>query len=348
MKYSNVFIEDVNWVVPQNVVSTRALEEQLQPALQALNIPLGRIEALTGLAERRFWDPGIKPSEPATQAASELLHRNAHLSTLVGALVNGSVCRDYLEPATATVLAHNLGLPQQTILFDVSNACLGFATAMSVAANMIELGQIQAALVVSSEGSLEVVENSLTALLAQPSEQTLLQSVPTLTLGSAAVAMLLVHRKHTRRKLQFHGGVTMNDAKQSQLCLWGPDTGFPSDKYHTMATDGRTLLEKGTALAVATWHSFVRDFGVSNDEVAAYFCHQVGPMHRNLVFEALGLSVSKDFSSYEAHGNTGSAALPLTLGLGIEAGAFHPSQKAVMLGIGSGLVCTMYALEWHA
>jgi len=347
MRYNQVYLEDIAWVAPQNVISTRALEMKLKPALDALGIPVGHLEALTGLKERRFWDPGMKPSVPGTEASRILLGRNADFSSKIGALVNGSVCRDYLEPATATVLAHELGLPQNTVLFDVSNACLGFATAMSVVANMIELNQVEAALVVSSEGSLEVVENTISNLLSNPSEKALLAAVPTLTLGSAAVAMLMVNKRLSKKKLQFVGGVSLNDARQSQLCIWGPDTGFPSSIQHTMATDGKTLLETGTVLAAKTWDKFSLETGFDKKSAHAYFCHQVGPIHTSMVFKTLGLDASKDYSSYEVHGNTGSAALPLTLGMGIEADAIQPGQKAVLMGIGSGLVCTMYALEWH-
>ena len=78
-----------------------------------------------------------------------------------------------------------------TILFDVSNACLGFATGLSVVSNMIELGQIEAGMVVSSEAASEVVENTIKALVENPSEELLLASIPSLTLGSGSLGWLV-------------------------------------------------------------------------------------------------------------------------------------------------------------
>ena len=48
----------------------------------------------------------------------------------IGALVHGSVCRDFLEPATACGVHHGLGLPDRCAVYDVSNACLGLLNGM--------------------------------------------------------------------------------------------------------------------------------------------------------------------------------------------------------------------------
>jgi len=47
----------------------------------------------------------------------------------------------FLEPATATVVHHALGLPSTATIFDISNACLGFVNGMVTLANMIEWGR---------------------------------------------------------------------------------------------------------------------------------------------------------------------------------------------------------------
>lgn len=348
MLYENVYIDAYGYEIPENILKTANLENQLSPVYDKLNLAPGRLEMMTGLKERRFWDDGTRPSEVATKAAIKAIEMSPFRVDEIGALVNCSVCRDYLEPSTATVIAKNLGISGQSILFDVSNACLGFATGLGVAANMVELGQVESALVVSAEAASEVVENTIKALLQTPSEQLLLASIPSLTLGSAAVAFVLTSKKNSRRKLKFRGGVTLNDSDGSNLCLWGPDTGFPSQASHTMMTDGKTLLEKGTVLARKTWEKFSAKTGINVDSVDTVFSHQVGMLHRNVVFDAIGMDVKKDFTTFEYLGNTGSVAMPITTAMGCEKGAFSPGKQAVMMGIGSGLVCTMYNLEWES
>ena len=45
--------------------------------------------------------------------------RAASTARHIGALVHGSVCRDYLEPATACGVHHALGLPAECLVYDV-------------------------------------------------------------------------------------------------------------------------------------------------------------------------------------------------------------------------------------
>ena len=73
------------------------------------------------------------------------------------------MCRDYLEPATACGVHHRLGLPQECLVYDVSNACLGILNGIVQLANMIELGQIRAGIVVGTESSRPLVETTIDA-----------------------------------------------------------------------------------------------------------------------------------------------------------------------------------------
>ena len=112
---------------------------------------------------------------------------------MFGALVHGSVCRDYLEPATACRVHHGLGLPGEAMIYDVSNACLGLLTGMIQVANMIELGQIRAGVVVGTECGRELVENTIALLNADESltRDSIKDSIASLTIGSASVAIVL-------------------------------------------------------------------------------------------------------------------------------------------------------------
>ena len=50
----------------------------------------------------------------------------------IGILVNTSVCRDFLEPSTASIVAGKLRLPENCQNFDVGNACLAFLNGMDI------------------------------------------------------------------------------------------------------------------------------------------------------------------------------------------------------------------------
>ena len=113
-----------------------------------------------------------------------------------------------------------------------------------------------------------------------------------------------------------------------------------------MRTDSEALLEAGIALARATWGDFSAQTSWTPATPDHVICHQVGRRHQLRLYEALGLDIAKDFSTFETMGNVGSVSLPLTLSTAIEAGALKPGDKAALLGIGSGLSCQMAALQF--
>ncbi len=63
MHYQRVCLESVGYVLPDEIVTTDEIEQRLGPLYERLRLPAGRLEAMTGIAARRFWPPGVLPSE---------------------------------------------------------------------------------------------------------------------------------------------------------------------------------------------------------------------------------------------------------------------------------------------
>ncbi len=148
MLYKNVRIEAFGYEIPETVVTSQSLEERVAPIYEKLNLSYGRFELMTGIRERRFWDDETSPSQASTKAAEKAIAKSGIDKADIECLLHTSVCRDFLEPATATLVHDSLGLPPTATIFDISNACLGFTNGMITLANMIELGQVKAGIVV--------------------------------------------------------------------------------------------------------------------------------------------------------------------------------------------------------
>jgi 3-oxoacyl-[acyl-carrier-protein] synthase-3 len=121
---------------------------------------------------------------------------------------------------------------------------------------------------------------------------------------------------------------------------------FDLDRVPDMSTDYEGVLKNGLRLAPITWEATKEELGWKNSDVDRVFTHQVSVVHSKLLFQTLGLDLSKDFSTVEYLGNIGSVSLPITVAIGIDHGCVTPGDKVAMLGIGSGLVCLMLGLEW--
>lgn len=348
MRYQNVCIESFGYTVPEEVVTTDDLELRLEPLYSRLRLPAGRLELMTGIRERRFWPRGTLPSDISIGSGRLALEAANFSSARIGALIHGSVCRDHLEPATASRVHHELGLPHECQIYDVSNACLGLMNGMLQVANMIELGQIEAGLVVGTEGSRQLVETTVAALNRDTTltRQSVKNAVASLTIGSASCAILLTHRNISQTNNRLTTAAWRAHTQHHKLCHSGEDEAG-AGMSPLMNTDSETLMHEGIATGVATFEKFLTESGWSREDIHKTFCHQVGSGHRKLMLESLGLNSATDFTTLQWLGNTGSAALPITMAVGLEQGFATGGDRLAMLGIGSGINSLMLAVEWE-
>jgi 3-oxoacyl-[acyl-carrier-protein] synthase-3 len=345
MKFARTCIESLAVALPDQVLTSGDIETRLRPLYERLKLPEGRLELMTGIRERRVWPAGTRPSDASAAAGRAALAKSALKPEQVELFIHAAVCRDMMEPATASFAHRKLGLPPTAQIFDVSNACLGFLNSLTLAAGMIESGQIRCALVVAGENGGPLVEQTIRTLLEQPLDRHAIKPFfANLTIGSGAVAAVVCHHDLAPpgRAHRLLGGVARAATAHSELCQ-GDTHGADS---LAMQTDSEALLNAGLALARETWGGFAALAGWSAADVNRFICHQVGSTHRRKLYEALGLDLAKDYSTFETLGNTGSVALPATLALAAEAGAVKPGDKVALLGIGSGLNSLMLALEW--
>ena len=188
MRYKNVAIAGLGYAVPPKILSSAAIEDALAPVYERIGLHAGRLELMTGIKERRYWDSEVKPSDAAVLAARDALQKAGKNGQEVDVLIHASVCRDFLEPATASVVHEQLGLRAECQMFDLSNACLGVASSMAMAAQLIESGSIQSALVVAGEIGKPLVDATIAHLNSDESvtRKSIKSSFASLTIGSGA------------------------------------------------------------------------------------------------------------------------------------------------------------------
>lgn len=343
MRFNHAFIESLAVVLPDEILTSAAIEAELLPLYERLKLPLGRLELMTGIRERRMWPAGTRPSDASAAAGKAVLAQSALKASQIELFIHAAVSRDMLEPATASFAHRAIGLPPTAQIFDVSNACLGFLNALTVAAAMIDSGQIKCAMVVAGEHGRPLVEQTLRTLREQPlSRNAIKPYFANLTIGSGAVGAIVCHRELAPHGHRMIGGAARAATEHSALCQ-GDTHGADA---LAMQTDSEQLLAAGVALAKTTWEDFSRTTGFDADNTDRFVCHQVGSVHRRKLYETLGLEVTKDFSTFETLGNMGSVSLPATLALAVKENRIARGQRVGLLGIGSGLNCLMLALEW--
>ncbi|HZF98769.1 MAG TPA: 3-oxoacyl-ACP synthase III [Pseudoxanthomonas sp.] len=338
MLFQNVSIAGLAHIDAPHTLTSKDINEQLQPTLERLGIRTDVLGDIAGIHARRLWDDDTLSSDVATLAARKALNDAGIEGSQVGLLVNTSVSRDYLEPSTASIVSGNLGLGENCQNFDVANACLAFINGMDIAARMIERGDIDYALVVDGETANLAYKMTLERMKAPDvTEEEFRNELATLTLGCGAAAMVMSRSELAPDAPRYKGGVNRAATEWNRLCRGNLDR---------MVTDTRMLLIEGLKLAQKTFIAAKLALGWAVDELDQFVIHQVSQVHTQAFIKAFGIDPKKVLTIFGEHGNIGPASVPIVLSKLKELGRLKKGDRIALLGIGSGLNCSMAEVVW--
>lgn len=344
MRFDDLRLAAIEAALPETVLTSEALEERLAPLYDRLGVRVGRLELMTGIRERRLWAAGTRPSDAAAIAGRRALEACGLPAECIGALAHAAVSRDFLEPATASVVHRELGLPGHMQVFDLSNACLGFVNSILVFGAQIQAGLIDAALIVSGEDGGPLLQGTIDGLLNDPeADRALLKrAFASLTIGAGAAAAVITRGDLAPDAPRILGGHVRADTSHVKLCQ-GDHSADGAGLW--METDSEALLHAGCALAAETWPGLLGELGWAPEQVDRVVTHQVGVAHRKALLGALEIDAARDYPTVERLGNIGSVSLPATFALAREARHLQVGQRVAWLGIGSGLHCAMLGVQ---
>ena len=340
MLFQHVAIAGLAHIDAPRRLTSEEIHARLKPTLDRLGIKYNVLEEVAGVRERRLWDGEVKASDAATLAGVKALADAGIDADRIGLLVNTSVSRDYLEPSTASIVSGNLRLPDTCQNFDVANACLAFLNGMDIASRMIERGEIDYALVVNGETADLAYEKTLDRLSRDDvTEEQFRDEMATLTLGSGAAAMVLARSELAPGAPRYRGSVTRSATEWNQLCR--------GDLVHDrMIADGRMLLIEGLKLGQKTFTAARAALGWVVEELDEFVIHQVSKAHTKAFLKAFRIDPKKVLTIFGEHGNIGPASVPIVLSKLRELGRLKKGDRVALLGIGSGLNCSMAEVVW--
>lgn len=317
------------------VVTSAQIDERLAGAYARVGLRPGLIEGMAGISERRWWSDGSGFVEGAALAGAKALAEAGVDPQRVGVMINTSVSRAHLEPATAAGVHDAIGLPSSCQNFDVTNACLGFVNGMQLGASMIDSGHVEYALIVNGEDARPAHEAALARLAGPDStSKDIFAEFATLTLGSGAAAMVMGRADEHPDGHRLIGGVNRASTSHHELCV---------GDVEMMRTDSSGLLKYGLELSAGLWRDAAGEFDWAGG-ADLYVIHQVSQVHTDAICRELGIDPAKVPRTFPTRGNIGPASVPYTLAA--VADDLQPGAVVLLMGIGSGLNASCLELRW--
>ncbi|SMQ60836.1 3-oxoacyl-[acyl-carrier-protein] synthase-3 [Plantibacter sp. VKM Ac-1784] len=334
-RFDNVAMLSVASTLPSAVVTSVEIEEGLAAAMKRARLPKGILRRVAGVVERRHWGPDENSDDATVSAGRRALAEAGISPSQIGLMINTSVTRQHLEPSVAVRIHDGLGLPSSAINFDIANACLGFVTGMTMAAAMIESGQIEYALIVNGEDASEVHANTIERLSGSTIDRDdFMSEFASLTLGSGAAAAVIGPADRHPEGHRILGGVTRAATEFNHLCVGSVDGMF---------TDARALLKGGLDLVVSAWKEAAGD-SWRWSKMDRYITHQVSSIHTDSMVKAASLDRSRVPVTYPYLGNVGPASIPITLA--DQQSTLNKGDRVLLMGVGSGLNTGLMELAW--
>jgi 3-oxoacyl-(acyl-carrier-protein) synthase III len=277
------------------------------------------IEARTGIHTRHWAEPGTLAAPLAAEAlrralaaagmTPEALTRVVYVSSMGG---------DLLSPATGNKVIHELGLDRRCETFDINNGCLGFLSALDVAARSIATG-MDAVGIVNAELGSRVIRKE--------------DHRPWLICGDAVVASIVGPARPSEGIVASHA---INDPT------------FASDAYadHPLITDRREYLHfrppnRERALAAErlldrTLEPVLARAQVRLHEIEWVLLHQPTGVWLDAAIQRLALDPSRVVRVVDAIGSVASACIPAALDRLLRTLPVRAGHRLLMAGVGGG------------
>jgi 3-oxoacyl-[acyl-carrier-protein] synthase-3 len=323
-------IESIGVRLPEQRVSSHDLMQRCRPTARV------DLERFTGIRERRVCREGEDSLSLAVDAAWDCLSRSRHRPADIDLLISCSITKfvDGLsyrfEPALSLSIKEALGA-SQSLNFDVTNACAGMLTGISILDAMIRAGRIRCGMVVSGEYITSIADNAARSVRSVASPQ-----FASLTVGDSGAAVIVDRAEHPGEGIRACELVTI--AEHSELCIGKPFRGGPGAAMHTRAAE---LHEQAIAHALPLVGRALDRAGWSLDEVDVVIPHQTSARAiragQRQFGKALGGLPRETVNNLEAFGNTASTTHFVALHRQLREGRLRPEDRVILLGFASGI-----------
>lgn len=325
-------ILSVGHYLPETVVKSSDLIDEIGP--ENFGISSDLIQKRVGVAQMRHSAASEKPSDMAIAAAEVALKKAPIKREEIDHIIFCGVEGDYVEPSTAHWVQKALGLKPRTSCFDISNACLGFTTAMQVGNALIASGGAKYVLIVTGEKLSNLTQLVIRELQKCKSKSILSRKLGFLTVGDAGGAVLLAPSSGNNGFVHF-GARSLG--QHVEHCKYRVVDGI---------LDGQMIMERICAAGLRAHEEMfapnMERLGWAPELLDCVITHQVGQKPFTRLSEIFSVAEDKMTKTFDYLGNIATATFPVNLGL--YASKLKPGSKVFAAMTGSGLAVTQFGM----
>lgn len=288
-----------------------------------------KFKKMTGVYGRYDAGPKQCTSDFCFAAANELLKVKKVPPEEIGAVVFVTQTPDYVEPATACVLHHRLGIGKNCIAFDVNLGCSGYVYGLSILGSIMASSNINRALLLAGDTSAKIkydwlkqTENSFNLLFGDSGTATLLEK------DSGSDDMVFMLR---------------TDGSGYQAII-NPVYSCRHPRCTKKMMDDAEVFNFTISDVPEIVKEYFEHTGTDVEDFDCFAPHQANLFILKQLAKRTGIPMDKVLVSLDEYGNTSSSSIPLTLAKHYGDSVRDQNIKALACGFGIGLswgICSM-------
>ena len=237
-----------------------------------------------GAARQALENAGIKPEE-------------------IGACVVATFSADYLSPSAGCMLQRELGLPHDTVCFDLNAACSGFLFALNTASKYIEAGTHKKVIVIGAD--------KMSSIINYKDRNT----CP--IFGDGAAAVLL---EPSTEGYGVQDAILHSDGGGGQhLYMKAGGSAYPAthetveNNWHYVYQEGQAVFKAAVSNMADTSVEIMERNKLTPDDIAYLVPHQANLRIIEATAHRMGLAKEKCMININKFGNTTAGTIPLCL-----------------------------------
>ena len=327
MKKRRAVITGVHGWVPEYVLTNKELETMVDTNDEW-------ITSRTGIKERRILKgEGQGTSVIGTEAVKGLLEKTNTNPEEIDLIICATVTPDMLFPATANIIAHNVGA-KKSYSFDISAACSGFLYALSIGSQFIENGVHKKVIIIGADKMSSIVnyEDRATciifgdgggAVMLEPTEE------------DFGIMDAILHTDGSGADfLHMRAGGSRKPAT--------PET--VKNREHYVFQEGATVFKFAVTNMAEVSARIMKKNNLTADQVNWLVPHQANKRIIDATANRMGIGADKVMLNIEKYGNTTAGTLPLCL-WDYES-QLNKGDNLILAAFGGGFTWGAVYLKW--
>ena len=324
--FHGVGIKALSACVPPDIVYNKDLgylipEEEIDKTINNI-----------GIEQRRIAADDVTASDLCFKAAQQLMADNDIDPSSIDVLLFMSQTPDYRIPATSCLLQHRLGLPRETLCFDISLGCSGYLFALSTAFAYASMQGINRVLLLDGETFSKIVNRRDKVdwpLYGDAGTATLIEK------GDYGDSTFMFYTDGSGENvLKVHAGMRNPITPESCVEREQEEGNIRSDLEVFM--DGMDVFNFAISKVPKSIKALLKETDKTIDDVDYLVFHQANRFMMDFFVKKLKADPARVPYCISKYGNTSSASVPLTISSEL-AGKLDGRHTMLLSAFGAGL-----------